>query len=631
MRVLVCAGVLLLALGCDGPETTTLIVMLKTDLVPGAEFDAIRVRVTDPDEMPIDRVVDLRADYLSGSPIAELPGRIEQAIDIELSILRDGLPVYVQPSDITLVGGQQSVKIIVQRGCVTDPECPRAGGDPDATACLDGLCVEPSCATIDADRCGTPCVVDSACAATGSGCVVGRCDEGFCFDVVDDRACGVGERCDADRGCVLVESADAGVVGAPDAGSDGGPEMAVVTRGWSTGFEDGAFRPIGVAVTPAGSVYLTGNGRADFGGGPDRFTVRYAADGAHVWSVGYFSGVSNATGQAIALGPDGVPWAAYYYCSNGTLSIGGTLPTGRGLMLVGHAPANGAVAQRAWIARMSCSPQLAVGGLARDDLDRTYLAVRSTALETSVGGPVYPRVGPGDLFLARFSPTGGASLTRQLGGDVYASDVASVSTGAQVAVVGSFRALDLGEPTPVQSAGALDAFVLVVDERLGTRWSTVFGDAMNDRARAVAIADDGAVYVGAELGVATNLGTEIVGPGAIIIRFEPGGAVGWVMSLGGAETLIHSFGFDGASIVVAGEHLAAVDFGGAGMLASTGEREAFAASIAPDGTLRWSHALGQLTVSLRTVHAAAGPPGEWFIAATFEDGRIVQQLVESAR
>lgn len=252
------AGLVLLVLataGC-GEDPPGLFVDVRTDLRPGYEFTRVRVELIgastsgNPRAEAAARTGDDEA-YLRGHRVAELPAIVPSQASVHVALL-DGLgrTVLERTAAFRIESKNRVVTVVMTRDC-RDVECPAPDGDPNATACLAGMCVAETCTPETPELCPAPqCTADTDCAAA-SDCSVGRCSSGTCLQVARDELCSAGSFCSPGEGCVEVEPMDAGVpemdatmpfdATAPDAGDDAGTDAGEDPRCvWLVGADAGA-------------------------------------------------------------------------------------------------------------------------------------------------------------------------------------------------------------------------------------------------------------------------------------------------------------------------------------------------------------------------------------------------------
>lgn len=203
----------ILAAACGGGKgTVDLVVDLRTDLVPAAEFAEVVTSLAAP-AMEARERPGLGVDLLAGARVAtfrELPRGVR-----ELHVRLLG-PAGALVAERRVVLDQRStagVTVTVTRDCV-GVACPLPDADPALTTCFGGRCVDPLCVDAAMPECGPP-----ECAGAGdcpmlAACSRARCDQGVCLYARDDAACAAGEYCSADLDCVRLPElvADAGAM-----------------------------------------------------------------------------------------------------------------------------------------------------------------------------------------------------------------------------------------------------------------------------------------------------------------------------------------------------------------------------------------------------------------------------------
>ncbi len=214
---------LLLTAACDGDEPL-LVVDLKTDFVPGVEFQRVRT-VLVAGSGGLDRSTDEPAAvgdaFVSGRRIAEIGGLSAGNIEMRVELLReDGGVVAVRPVRVDY-SGRLAVTVLITRDCA-GVVCPAPDGDSSATACLNRQCVNPSCIEERPETCGSVCEVASDCAG-GSACATPVCVSGACLLDVEAARCGMDDYCHPELGCRPLAPEDAGPPPADTGPADTGP------------------------------------------------------------------------------------------------------------------------------------------------------------------------------------------------------------------------------------------------------------------------------------------------------------------------------------------------------------------------------------------------------------------------
>lgn len=215
---------MLLALlaGCECNGNHGLIVDLRSNFVPGIEFDAVRTEIWGSDnrspEVATDTVVRWTDPVREGVRIAEAPVLAEGRYTVSATLLRAG-SVIAQRSVIVTFETSLVITMLVTRDCF-NVIC------PDPLTCLVGVCVPQDCldgSTFD----GCPAVTcsgDDMCPPFPIECTDALCLEGRCYPFPDHEECGEAEWCNPDEGCrILPDRPGPDDAGPPRPGEDAGP------------------------------------------------------------------------------------------------------------------------------------------------------------------------------------------------------------------------------------------------------------------------------------------------------------------------------------------------------------------------------------------------------------------------
>lgn len=193
---------LLVALGCASSEPS-LRVDVKTDLVPGAEFAALRIVIDDAGETT---QVELPAlfsyDFLDGFQAIETAVAANDVIVTGSLIDVFGEPVVSREASVQIDGDRTAVTLVFSRDC-RDLVCPGALDPATATACVGGVCVDPRCSPERPEFCRSECDTAEDCDALAA-CSTPLCVSGTCLYSLDGVECSDDTRCDPDLGCVAV-------------------------------------------------------------------------------------------------------------------------------------------------------------------------------------------------------------------------------------------------------------------------------------------------------------------------------------------------------------------------------------------------------------------------------------------
>ncbi|MFK7992228.1 MAG: RCC1 domain-containing protein [Sandaracinaceae bacterium] len=202
MRALAVLSALML-LSCGEPGELALLVQLRTDLVPGADFFGAELSLPDDGMEGLEVAVTPGEDFSRGVRLAELlvVPSVRRRVQLVL------FDVAGEPSIASTVVVRQSedqvVTVVITRDC-RSVSCPGPGDDAGATRCLAGRCTVPECVTGAEESCPEPeCAADVDCPVT-SACSTGLCSDGVCLVAPAEGRCASGEFCDPDSGCTAI-------------------------------------------------------------------------------------------------------------------------------------------------------------------------------------------------------------------------------------------------------------------------------------------------------------------------------------------------------------------------------------------------------------------------------------------
>lgn len=204
MRAIIAALCVSALLACSSDdEGASLVVDVKTDLVPGIEFVAVRTALGDSE-----RAFDLPAfrgvSFTEGQRAAEIDGLVPGELTAEVSLLDADMISVLSRRVRVDVRGPTGVTVVLARAC-SGVSCPGPGDDPSLTECVGGVCSAPTCTVESQETCpAAECTTDAACDFAAS-CAVGRCTDGSCLAESVADACGDDAYCDPELGCTPVE------------------------------------------------------------------------------------------------------------------------------------------------------------------------------------------------------------------------------------------------------------------------------------------------------------------------------------------------------------------------------------------------------------------------------------------
>ncbi len=201
----------------------TLLVDLRTDFVPGVELGEIIVTLeAGTEDRSQARVATSGDDFISGERVANFDVSTGRHELITRMFATDGRQLG-QRRVIVQVKGDTATTVVFSRSCET-VLCPQSG-NPEATECEGGRCVEPECTPETPEDCPPPlCMEDGDC-LMGAACARASCVEASCFLAPVVGRCEAGEVCIPDEGCEPFRTDGGTDAGALDAMLDVGVDV----------------------------------------------------------------------------------------------------------------------------------------------------------------------------------------------------------------------------------------------------------------------------------------------------------------------------------------------------------------------------------------------------------------------
>lgn len=207
LRALALASCTLCVVSCTSPPR--LVVQLATDYTPLVDFDTVDV------ELPVGTTVTtvqarVRGGYANGARLLDRVGVTPGSTAVRVTLRHAGALLQAQTRHVVVGADTTYVTVRVTRSCA-GVTCDQ----PDASACLAGMCTDDRCTPENPSACPTPTCTATSCAMSTVACAPSTCvGEGVCVITPDDTRCLASEICDAVRGCVPAPVLDAGAVDA---------------------------------------------------------------------------------------------------------------------------------------------------------------------------------------------------------------------------------------------------------------------------------------------------------------------------------------------------------------------------------------------------------------------------------
>lgn len=280
-----------------------------------------------------------------------------------------------------------------------------------------------------------------------------------------------------------------------------------------------------VAVDPAGQVYVTGyfTGLVDFDPGPgttnvqghgmaDIFLAKYAPDGTLGWAIG-MGGAHNEEGRSLAFDAA----ANIHLC--GYFGDGADFDPGPGTLILNTQNKDTFLAVYDSTGALIRANDLGGGTIAGSNCEAMDVAVDATGsaaitgifwgwidMDPGPGTTAMTPIGTGDIFVARYDPTGALLWARQYGGteEGIGNSVALDSSG-NVYTTGYFRATVDFDPgagvAPLNATVGRDIFVASLNAAGDHRWAfKVGGTGIEEVGYALATTNDNTLLLAGSFG-----------------------------------------------------------------------------------------------------------------------------------
>ena len=346
-----------------------------------------------------------------------------------------------------------------------------------------------------------------------------------------------------------------------------------------------------------------------------------------------FGGPGRNAPRAVAMAANGEVYAVGQLAhgrGEGERSWSGDL--GRELMFLVRYATDG---RREWLLRWGGSPIDEPRAIAIAP-DGTVLIAGLFAGELGFGSSAHlvslRSVGSADAFLVCVGPDSAPRWALAWGGKFAdAARALAIDAEGNVYVAGTFQLTADFDPaagrTVMTSAGRTDGFVLKLDPARRLLWARRFGGAGADEVTAMAVGEDGAVYFGgstdgpwAEAGAATS-GLVAGARQAFVATLGPDGALRWARSLRGMHdvSLAGLAVAEGGALYAGGGFRGTLRFDGRDVLDAATGGDLYVARIDGGGALQWVRDVGAETDRFLTVEALAATPAGPLLGGSFED------------
>lgn len=186
----------LVASACERAPAT-LLLEVRTDLLPAVEFDRVRTEVLDGSMAGrmLEEDAEAGGDYATGLRVAEVAGIEESAVTVRVSLMLGDRSMLSRPLRVELLEPTFAATVLLASACA-NVTC------EEGQACLAGRCVDSGCSETAPELCVPECEAAADCDGA-SACTTVECTaSGTCFAAPDHASCGVDGYCDGGVGCV---------------------------------------------------------------------------------------------------------------------------------------------------------------------------------------------------------------------------------------------------------------------------------------------------------------------------------------------------------------------------------------------------------------------------------------------
>ena len=147
---------------------------LRTDLVPGVEFDAVEIVLDGQDRAPFDAAFGM--NFERGRRVHESRGMSQGRHRLEVRLLQ-GETLVVSRQFVLAMETSLIFPVLLTRDC-RGVECPGSGDSAAESECLGARCVDPECGTLGDPAClETECDDASDC-TSDTACITPVCADG---------------------------------------------------------------------------------------------------------------------------------------------------------------------------------------------------------------------------------------------------------------------------------------------------------------------------------------------------------------------------------------------------------------------------------------------------------------------
>ena len=365
------------------------------------------------------------------------------------------------------------------------------------------------------------------------------------------------------------------------------------TVAWSTYLGgDGEDAAYGVAVDPAGNVYIaghtnssgwaTGGGDTSINGDFDAFVTRVNANSTLAWTT-YLGGTGFDSAAAIAVDSAGNAYVAGYTDSDGWVAGGGDTTYGGNIKSDGFVAKIMPAGTIAWSSYVGGDQSDSAYGISVDAAGNAYVAGETFSEGWVSGGSDTSYEGVGNAFVARFNTNGSIAWSSYISAAFWTNEVGYGNGKAfAIAADAAGNSYITGQVWSNDFEYGDNIFVAKYSSGGSRQWLVYPGsNSGDDSARAITIGGDGNIYIAGQTdssdfalnGFDNAFGGWDSGDSdAFVEMLSPGGDVLWASYIGGTrEDFARGIDVDASGNIYVAGYTSSSDFVTGGFDTSYGE------------------------------------------------------------
>jgi hypothetical protein len=389
------------------------------------------------------------------------------------------------------------------------------------------------------------------------------------------------------------------------------------TSGTTTGGGEGG-DPI-IFTTSATSAATTGATGSSTGTGMMMVCDPSPTTGPHTWSK-IHGDASAQYGLAVTHDPTGNVIIAGAFSGSLTFGVNTITSAGASDIFVAKFAPDGAPM---WAKSFGDGKDQSARGIAADAQGNVVVVGQFSGKVDFGGGALTSFPGNfDDAYIVKLGPQGNHIWSKNFG-DINSQVPHGVAVGptGDIAMVGDFQTNMTIGAISLNSAGDIDAFVVVFDSAGTAKWAQAFGDVAAQSAQAVAFDAGGSVLLTGDTVGAIDFGQgaqPLAGTqNAWAAKLSAAGSITWGKLYGASKASGEGIGADATgNVFLAGDHVGKIDFGGGALDNTNGGPNVYVAKLDPQGKEIWSHTYGD-SQSQHAKGLSVDGKGHAVVAGTF--------------